>query len=385
MTMDAPVIVPVIMCGGAGTRLWPLSIKDAPKPFHAFNSDHSLFQDTVLRIAPGDDVAFAPPLIVCGEDHREIVERQLAALGVEPLAIVLEPCGRNTAPVAAVAADIVARRRPGALILLLAADHQIADAAGFRGAVARAAAVGFDHIVTFGVTPSGPETGYGYIQRGAPLTAGVDTVVRFVEKPAAATAQAYLDSGDYVWNAGIFLFSPALFLDELRANRPDIAEAALAAIPAGDAAVMALDGALFSACPAESIDYAVMEHTKVAAVAACDIGWADVGSWSEVWRLGGQDEARNVSQGLVVTLDTSGSLIWSDGPVVATVGVEDLIVVAAGGAVLVLPKSRAQDVKAVVAALAQLKDGQGMSAGDDGAVCAIDGPHASLEADAPAS
>ena len=349
--MAGPAIVPVIMCGGAGTRLWPLSVGDAPKPFHAFNSDFSLFQDTVRRVTPQDEAAFLPPLVICGEDHRPVVEAQLAALGVTPSALVLEPCGRNTAPVAAVAASLVAGRFPGALILLLAADHQIADAAGFRRAVARAAAVADQRIVTFGIAPSGPETGYGYIQRGAPLADGVEAVVRFVEKPILADAEAYLASGDYAWNGGIFLFSPTVFLAELRANRPDIADGALAAIPQGAARTIYLDAARFAACPAESIDYAVMEKTRLAAVAPCDIGWADVGSWSEVWRLGAQDGAKNVTQGETVAIDTTGSLIWSGGPPVAAVGVSDLIIVATAAGVLVMPRARAQDVKAVVAAL----------------------------------
>ena len=349
--MAGPAIVPVIMCGGAGTRLWPLSVAAAPKPFHAFGADVSLFQDTVRRVTPRDEANFLPPLVICGEDHRPVVEAQLAALGVTPSAIILEPCGRNTAPVAAVAASVVAERFPGALILLLAADHQIADAAGFRRAVARGAVVAGTRIVTFGIAPSGPETGFGYIQRGAPLAEGVESVVRFVEKPVLADAEAYLASGDYAWNGGIFLFSPTVFLAELRANRPDIAAGALAAIPAGDATILYLDAAKFAACPAESIDYAVMEHTKLAAVAPCDIGWADVGSWSEVWRLGAQDGAKNVTRGQTVAIDTTGSLIWSEGPPVATVGVSDLIVVATATGVLVMPKARAQDVKAVVAAL----------------------------------
>ena len=359
MSMGAPAIVPVIMCGGAGSRLWPLSVEAAPKPFHAFNGARSLFQETVLRVSANDEIAVLAPIIVCGQGHRGIVEEQLAALGVAPAAIVLEPCGRNTAPDAAVAAHLVAERFPGALILLLAADHQIADAAAFRRAAARGAATAQAHIVTFGVKPSGPETGYGYIQRAAPLGPGVDGVVRFVEKPDAAVAQAYLDSGDYLWNAGIFLFSPALFLRELRANRADIADAAIAAIPAGGSPVVLLDADGFAACPAESIDYAVMEHTKVAAVAPCDVGWADVGSWSEVWRLGDHDAAGNLSHGPTVTLETSGSLIWSDGLVVATIGVEDLIIVATAEGVLVAPRSRAQDVKAVTAALAQRQKDKG--------------------------
>jgi mannose-1-phosphate guanylyltransferase/mannose-6-phosphate isomerase len=351
--MASPAIVPVIMCGGAGTRLWPLSVNDAPKPFHAFNSEHSLFQDTVLRVSSKEHAGYLPPLVICGEDHRPVVEAQLAALDVVPSAVILEPCGRNTAPVAAVAAKVVAARFPGALILLLAADAQIADAAAFRAAVAHGAAVAGERIVTFGIAPSHPEVGYGYIQRGAPLAEGVDRVAQFQEKPDLETAERYLASGDYVWNAGMFLFSPTVFLAELRASRPDIEAAALASIPDAAEATIYLDAAAFAACPAESIDYAVMEKTKLAAVAPCDIGWADVGSWSEVWRLGVQDGDKNVTRGAVVALDTKGSLIWSDGAPVATVGVSDLIVISTAAGVLVMPKSRAQDVKKVVAELAK--------------------------------
>jgi mannose-1-phosphate guanylyltransferase len=228
----------------------------------------------------------------------------------------------------------------------------IADAAGFRAVVASAAPAAADHIVTFGITPSRPEPGYGYIQRGAPLSPGVFAVARFVEKPDAATAQAWLDEGGYFWNAGIFLFAPSLLLRELDASRPDIARGALAALPPG-AAVIALDEAAFRACPAESIDRAVMEVTRHAAVAPCDVAWADIGSWSELWRLGVKDGDGNVVHGPVAAAETTSSIVWSDGPVVATLGVDDLIVVATRDAVLVLPKSRAQEVKAIVERLSR--------------------------------
>jgi mannose-1-phosphate guanylyltransferase / mannose-6-phosphate isomerase len=354
VTDTAPEILPVILCGGAGTRLWPLSTDTSPKHFHAFGSEKSLFQDTVLRLRDEDGARFLAPLIICGRDHGSLVEAQLAEIGVTAAATVLEPCGRNTAPAAAIAAQLAAERHPQALILLAPADHQIAKGQVFRQTIARSARVARDYIVTFGIKPSRPETGYGYIQCADPLAPGVFSVARFVEKPGAAEAQNYLEQGDYAWNAGIFLFSPEVFLRELRAHRPDIADYALAALPAErKGTVIGLDDARFRACPAESIDYAVMEHTRKAAVAPCEIGWTDVGSWNEVWRLGAQDGAANVSRGSVITANARGSLIWSDGPIVAAIGVEDLIIVATKDAVLVMPKSQAQALKAVVEALPQ--------------------------------
>jgi mannose-1-phosphate guanylyltransferase/mannose-6-phosphate isomerase len=347
VSQAAAPIVPVIMCGGAGTRLWPLSTQAAPKPFHVLSGERTLFQDTVLRVTGEHPARFLAPLIVCGAAHWRLVEDQLAAIGAQADAIVLEPVGRGTAPAAAIAAQLVSERHPDALILLLSADHMIADPAGFRAVVAKAAVAATGHIVTFGIAPSRPEPGYGYIQQGAPLVPGVFEVARFVEKPDAATAQAWLDEGGYLWNAGIFLYSPAMLLAELSASRPDIAEAALAALPTRSS-VIALDEAAFRACPAESIDRAVMEVTRRAAVAPCEVAWADIGSWSELWRLGAKDADGNVVHGPVAAAETAGSIIWSDGPVVATLGVDDLIVVATRDAVLVLPKSRAQEVKSIV-------------------------------------
>jgi mannose-1-phosphate guanylyltransferase/mannose-6-phosphate isomerase len=344
-------ILPVIMCGGAGTRLWPLSVPDEPKPFHRFGAEHTLFQQTVLRTAPSH--GFLAPLVVCGAGHLDLVINQLAEIGVEPLAIVTEPMGRNTAAVAAVASTLAAHRAPGAVVLLLSADSLIADADAFRATIAAAAPVARERIVTFGIKPDRPEIAYGYILRGPALAEGVFEAEKFEEKPTLETAKAYLADGRYLWNAGLFIFAPRVLLAEMTKSRDDIRAGALAALPAGatNAKVVALDPERFAACPAESIDYAVMEATSKAAVAPCDIGWADVGSWSEVWRLGARDGDDNLTQGAVVLKDVEGSLVLSSGPTVAAIGVSDLIIVATPDAVVVLPKSRAQEVKGIVEGL----------------------------------
>jgi mannose-1-phosphate guanylyltransferase/mannose-6-phosphate isomerase len=350
---ERPQVVPVIMSGGSGTRLWPLSTPERPKQFHAFNSAASMIQETAVRTAPslggGDSpVDFLPPIVVCAGRHRDLVSQHMKEAGVPPSAIVLEPVARNTAPVAAIAAELVAELHPGALALLVAADHVIADREAFVAAVARAAETARDHIVTFGVTPSRPETGYGYIEQGPPLADGVYKVARFAEKPRREVAEQYLAQGGYSWNAGIFLFAPDTMLAEMAVTRPDILEAAhdaLAASPVDAEGVIALDPKLFAACPSESVDYAVMEKTRVAAVVPGDFGWADVGSWLELWRMGPHDADGNRLRGDVIALDTKGSLIWSDGPVVAVLGLEDLVVVATGEAVVVAPKARSQEVK----------------------------------------
>ena len=353
--MSEVKILPVIMCGGAGTRLWPLSVPTAPKPFHRFGAERTLFQQTVLRNAPAD--GFLPPMVVCGAGHLGLVEAELAEIGVEPLAIVTEPMGRNTAAVAAIASALAEQRAPGAVVLLLSADSLIANGAAFRATIAAAAPVARERIVTFGIQPSSPEIAYGYIRRGEPLTEAVFEVERFEEKPDLATAKTYLADGRYLWNAGLFLFAPTLLLVEMAESRDDIRQGALMALPAdfGTAGVVALDPTLFAVCPAESIDYAVMETTKKAAVAPCDIGWADVGSWSEVWRLGDRDENDNLTQGLTVLKDATGVLALSSGPTIAALGVSDLIIVATPEAVLVLPKSRAQEVKGIVEAFQRVK------------------------------
>ena len=343
-------IAPVIMCGGAGSRLWPASTQEWPKPFRAFGAGPTLFQDAVLRVVgPG----FAPPIVICGAAHRALAEAQLGQIGVTPGAIVLEPSPRGTAALTVVASRLVAERYPNAYALLLPADHAITDVAEFRRVIGLGGAAASDNIVTFGIKPDRPETGYGYIESGALLAEGVARVARFVEKPDAATAQSYLDAGGYAWNAGIFLFSPEVMLAECRRLAPGIAALANSAVEQAvrHGMLVELDEGAFIGCPEASIDRAVMEKTALAAVVACDIGWTDVGSWSEIWRLGPLDEAGVRAHGPVTLLDVTDSLVWSDGPPVAVLGVSDLVVVAAGGAVLVAPRARAQAVRELVDAL----------------------------------
>jgi mannose-1-phosphate guanylyltransferase / mannose-6-phosphate isomerase len=350
-------IAPVIMSGGSGSRLWPLSTEAHPKQFHALGGEAPMIQATALRLAPempGEaELVFLPPIVICNRAHEALVREHLAEAGIEPLAVVLEPFGRNTAAVAATAAMLTAELCPEALTLLLPADHVIADAASFRAAVQRGA-MAPDRIITFGIAPTGPETGYGYIQQGRDIADGVYEVARFAEKPARAVAEAYLADGGYAWNGGIFLFAPGTMLTELATYRPDILDATRTALAQAERAgtTVRFGDAAFADIPSESIDFAVMEHTRLAAVAPCDVGWADIGSWSELWRLGDKDARGNVQRGETVVLDSDDCLVWADrGMEVGVVGLRDVVVVAAGGAVAVLPKDRAQDVKKVVEAL----------------------------------
>jgi mannose-1-phosphate guanylyltransferase/mannose-6-phosphate isomerase len=344
---------PVIMSGGSGTRLWPLSTEAAPKQFHALASEWTMLQDTCLRVAEHQSLAVSPPLVICNHRHADLVAEQFDHLGQSPAAVILEPFGRNTAAVAVVAAAWTQRHASDAFVLLLPADHVVLDADGFRAAIGRAVRAANDHVVTFGISPTGPETGYGYIQRGKALYEGAFEVKRFVEKPDSQTALTYLAEGGYAWNAGIFLFRPDLLLEEAERRCPIIRAGGVSALEAGvvDGVFTTLDAEAFGRCPSESIDTAIMEKTDRAAVVPCDVGWADVGSWSELWRHGRKDAGENVSRGEIIAVDVTGSIMWSDGPTIAAVGVTDLIIIAAGGHVLVLPKDRAQDVKKVVEAL----------------------------------
>ncbi len=316
-----------------------------------------MLQDTCQRMADEHGLVFLPPIIICSAQHVDEVRAQLDAIGVIPGAIVLEPCARNTAAVAAVAARLTAELYPDALALLLPADHVMRDPGAFRAAIARAAPVAVDRIVTFGIEPERPETGYGYIQRAEALAVGVYSVARFTEKPSFELAHAYLAEGGYDWNAGIFLFSPQVMAAEMDRHCPTILESASAALTAAtrEGSVISLDRDLFSQTPSESIDIAVMEPTDRAAVTPCSAGWADVGSWSELWRLMEGDAHGNVVQGDAVVLDTWGSYVQGDGLTVAVVGLTDVIVVASQGAVVVLPKARSQDVKALVDGVKQLR------------------------------
>jgi len=341
-------IHPVILSGGSGTRLWPLSRAALPKQLLALNGARTMIQDTVLRAAVPDADA---PILLCSEGHRFLVAEQMQAIGVAPRKIVLEPFGRNTAPAAAIAALLVAAENSQGIVLLLASDHVVTDEEAFRAAVARAAvAAGDGRIVTFGIAPDAPETGYGYIQRGAPVAPGVDAVLRFTEKPDRDTAQAYLASGDYLWNSGMFVFRADVLLDELRRYEPDLVEGCEAALAAGvrDLDFLRLDRAAFEKVRNVSIDYAVMEKTGKAAVVPCSIGWSDVGAWSSLWALRTRDANGNVIQGDVLIHDTRDSFVRNEKGLTALVGVSDLVVVVTDDAVLIADKHRAQDVKAIV-------------------------------------
>lgn len=341
-------IIPAIMSGGAGARLWPLSTDAHPKQFHALSGGaDSLFTETARRLCADTDlVSFAPPLVLCNARHTPLVRKHLAQAGVTPGAIVLEPAPRNTAAVAAVAAAVAAELDPEALVLLMPADHVIADTGAFGAAIECAAPFARERIVTFGVTPDRPATGYGYIKRGAELGEGVYAIESFREKPNAETASSYLAAGGYSWNAGIFLFHPRTLLAEF-ALSADIHHAALAALKAAqrEGDEIHLDAALFARVRAVPLDIAVMERTSRAAVVPCDIGWADIGAWDEIWRIAPRDGTGNALQGTALALDGANNLLRGEGVKVCAAGVSDLIVIATPEAVIVLPRERAQDVK----------------------------------------
>jgi len=347
--MAAPVH-PVILSGGAGTRLWPMSRALRPKQLLALNSDLSLLQETVRRVTGPE---FAPPLIICNDEHRFMIAEQMRELGVEPEAIVLEPAGRNTAPAAAAAALILADRYTDPTMLMLPSDHVIDDWAAFHGAAetgARAAADGA--LATFGIPPTRPETGYGYICRGGPYPGieGCYAIDRFVEKPDRETAQSYLASGTYDWNSGMFVFPVAVCIGELGRLAPELMAGCRAAVAEAktDLDFLRLARDPFAAIKSISIDYALMEHTDKGAVVPAEMGWSDVGSWSALWDIGARDGAGNVVLGDVMTLDTRECYIRGEGNLIAAIGVENLVIVATDDVILVVPKDRAQEVKAIV-------------------------------------
>ncbi len=341
---------PVILSGGVGSRLWPLSRSLFPKQLLALAGDNSLIQDTARR-ATGP--AFAKPLIVCNVEHRFLIAEQMRAAGIVPEAILLEPLGRNTAPAAAVAALMLAEKDPDAILLLMPADHVVRDTEAFARAVdSAAAAAARGYLVTFGIAPKGPETGYGYIQRGQALDENAPAFVvrRFVEKPDLATATGYIEAGDYYWNSGMFAFQASRFLVELERLEPELLSQCRAALSAGkqDLDFFRLDATAFAACKSISIDYAVMEHTQKAIIVPVEMGWSDIGSWESLWDVSSKDEAGNAIKGDVLHHGARNSYLRSEGPLVAAVGVEDLVVVATADAVLVSRKDASQDVKKIV-------------------------------------
>ena len=341
---------PVILSGGSGTRLWPLSRAALPKQLLPLASDRTMLQETVIRLGGMDEIG--APLVICNNDHRFLIAEQLREIGVQPLGIFLEPIGRNTAPAAAVAALTLLGRDPDAVMLLLPADHLINDVPAFHAAITEGMkAVALGRLVTFGIVPDSAHTGYGYIQRGARLgDTAAHEVARFVEKPDAETAGQFLASGDYFWNSGMFLFSARQFVEELGLYRPDILAACQRALEAGerDLDFCRLDRAAFDACPSDSIDYALMERTLKAAVVPAEIGWNDIGAWSALWDVGRKDADDNVVRGDVYLDGVKGSYVRAEARMVAAIGVENLLIVETNDAVLVADKSRAQDVKKVV-------------------------------------
>lgn len=351
-------VLPVILSGGAGTRLWPLSRPLQPKQLLPVAAEQSMLRETLERVA--GDPMFGPAIIVGGEDHRFLIAHEADGLSLAPGGILLEPTGRNTAAAIALAAHFARSFTPGdPLLLVMPSDHVIADIAAFKSAIrAGAEAAARGRLVTFGIEPTEPATGYGYIARGEAME-GIDgayAVRRFVEKPDRETAAAYLAGGEHLWNGGIFLFGAEVFLAELRRLQPGVAGACAEAMAGArpDGPFTRPDAVAFASSPAISVDYAVMEQTDRAAVVPVDMGWSDVGSWDALWAISAKDDAGNAVKGDVVAVDSHNSLLRvENGAPIRVVGLDDAIVVSTRDAVLVAPKSRAQDVKLVVDELAK--------------------------------
>ena len=358
------MLVPVILSGGSGTRLWPLSRKLLPKQFLPLVSERTMIQETVLRLAGLPDCG--APLLIAGSEQRFLAAEQMRGIGARPARILLEPVGRNTAPAIAAAALVALAEDPRSLLLVLPSDHEIRDVPSFHAVVglARTAAAA-GRLVTFGMLPTSPETGFGYIEAGEPLAGlpGVRAIKRFVEKPDAATAQRFLDAESFLWNSGMFLFGAARFLEELGAQRPAILAAARGAVEGAtrDLDFLRLGEAAFAASPAESVDTAVMEGTAAGAVVPCELGWSDVGSFEALWALGAKDPQGNVASGDVLLSGSYGCYVRADGRMVAVLGAEDLVIVDTGDALLVASRERAQEVKDVVARLEREKRSEHVS------------------------
>ncbi|HYM34010.1 MAG TPA: mannose-1-phosphate guanylyltransferase/mannose-6-phosphate isomerase, partial [Steroidobacteraceae bacterium] len=343
------MLIPVVLSGGSGTRLWPLSRELYPKQLLPLVGKGTMLQETLARLNKVADVG--APIVVCNESHRFLVAEQLQQIKATKSAIMLEPVGRNTAPAVAVAALSAQSSNGGdAVLLVLPADHVIRDVAAFRSAVAQGVTAAQEgKLVTFGVVARTPETGYGYIRRGAG-SGPAYPVAQFVEKPNLATAKQYVESGEYYWNSGMFMFQAKVFLDELRTLAPAMYQACVKAFNAAkrDLDFVRLPTKEFAEIPSDSIDYAVMEKTKHAVVVPLDAGWSDVGSWSALHEAIDADEQGNVQIGDVLTCDTEGCYLQSTSRLVATVGLRDHVVVETKDAVMVAPKDRVQDVKSLV-------------------------------------
>jgi mannose-1-phosphate guanylyltransferase len=335
-------IIPVILSGGSGTRLWPMSVTDRPKQFLPLTAQQTMFQLTLARAA--DPERFAPPLIVANARHADLIDEQIGEQKVG--AIILEPCARNTAPAIALAA-LEAGDAP---MLVMPSDHVIADEAAFASAVARALPLAEDGwLVTFGIKPDAPETGYGYIKVGEALGSELHKVERFIEKPDRANAEAMLAAGEHAWNGGIFLFRADAYLAALDSHAPDMVVAARKAMAGAvrSGTHILPDAEAFGACPSDSIDYAVMEKAEKVAVAPVSMGWSDLGSWDALYEIGTKDSSQNVIGGDVIAQNASGNLIRSDGLRISVAGITDLIIIASGNDLVVLPRGQSQDVKAL--------------------------------------
>ena len=343
------MLIPVLLSGGVGSRLWPLSRESFPKQFQDLTSDLSMLQETAARVDGLSDVA--PPLVVCNEEHRFLVAEQFRNEKRSAGAIILEPEGKNTAPAVALAALRAVQSDAAAILLVLPADHVIRQVEAFCEAVEQGLPFAQDgQLVTFGIVPTSAETGYGYLKRGEELAPNAFTLAHFVEKPDLATAEGYLDSGEYCWNSGMFLFSAQAYLDELGKFQPAMLAACREAMAATqtDIDFLRVDPKAFAACPADSIDYAVMEHTDRAVMVSLDCGWSDVGSWSALWDVADKDAQNNYIHGEVLVEDVKNSYLRSQDRLLAAVGVDNLVIVETPDAVMVADKNRVQDVKAIV-------------------------------------
>lgn len=344
------MIYPVVMAGGNGTRLWPMSRELYPKQFLSLVGERTLLQETLERL---EGFNTAPPVLICNEAHRFLAAEQLRQIGLLDHNIILEPAGRNTAPAIALAAQTALAADQDALLLVLAADHAVTNTAAFQEVVRKATPFADGgELVTFGIVPTHAETGYGYIQRGKQV-GETFKVAQFVEKPDLTTAKTYVDSGEYYWNSGMFLFRADRYLEELSAFCPEIYESCQVAMSntQPDLDFIRVNKEAFERCPSESVDYAVMEKTDRAMVIPLDAGWSDVGAWSALWELGVKDAQGNVCKGDVIHHNTRNTYVMAENALVSTVGVHDLVIVQTKDAVLVADKNQAQDVKAIVGEL----------------------------------
>ncbi len=342
------LLIPVILCGGAGSRLWPLSREHYPKQLLSLVDDNSLLQNTAKRIEQVADVA--APILVCNENHRFLIAEQMRETGIAPGAIILEPVARNTAPAIALAALQAEAEDPDAIIVVLPSDHVIPDQQAFETSLTIAVDLATkDKLVTFGIEPTGPETGYGYIKAGETLDQG-RSVVEFVEKPDLSTAEAYIATGDYYWNSGMFVFKAARYLEELKRQRSDIEQSARHAFQGSsiDTDFMRPEKDAFTNCPADSIDYAVMEGTDSAAVVSLDAGWSDIGSWDALWQISEKDKNQNTLVGDVIIDNVNASYVHAEHRLVSVVGLDEVIVVETADAVMIASQSHAQNVKNIV-------------------------------------